>query len=320
VRQNCISSQSHFNRGSRNGLFPDTSNSLHRLAHRIDKTSKLHPVLSLCIRRVLHVPILAFLGASVCGQNAPIALNAAPKPELFAARLCTHENTSTAAPRSREDPREDPCGFRGWARASWKETKQFGYGLKTVPRDSVRVDNLKWELPIAATTGVLIGAVDQRADSRIHGKSIQDTAGFWSNFGLGVEIGAGGLAYGLGCREHYSYVRDTGFRALAAMGTAGTVDLILKLSFDRQFPFTPNSTGQFWGGGRSFPSGHSATSFAFAAVIAHRYPHKKWLKWAAYGLATGVALSRYPGKRHYLSDILVGSTVGYLIGSYMAEH
>lgn len=104
------------------------------------------------------------------------------------------------------------------------------------------------------------------------------------------------------------------------MGVAGTEDLALKLTFDRQFPFTPGSTGKFWGGGRSFPSGHSATSFAFAAVVAHRYPHNKWIKWSSYALATGVALSRYPAKRHYPSDILMGATVGYVTGTYLTDH
>jgi len=104
------------------------------------------------------------------------------------------------------------------------------------------------------------------------------------------------------------------------MGAAGTMDLALKLTFDRQFPYTPNSTGKFWGSGRSFPSGHSATSFAFAAVVAHRYPKNKWVKWSAYALATGVSLSRYPAKKHYPSDILIGATLGYVTGTYLAAH
>jgi len=125
------------------------------------------------------------------------------------------------------------------------------------------------------------------------------------------------MAWGV---ANHSYLRDTGFKALAAMGAAGSADLALKLAFDRQFPYTPNSTGKFWGGGRSFPSGHSATSFAFAAVIAHRYPKNKWVKLGAYALATGVSLSRYPAKKHYPSDILIGATLGYVTGTYFAEH
>ncbi len=233
---------------------------------------------------------------------------------------------------SSEEPRENPqqahpqevvtdtgCSVRGFFHDTWSETSQFGHGLKAVPRSAVRPSNLKWELPILAATGVLIAKVDRPADNRIQSKSLQQTAGQWSNVGLGLEIGSAALAYGIRCGKHHSYLRDTGFKALAAMGAAGTVDLALKLAFDRQFP-GPGSTGKFWGGGRAFPSGHSATSFAFAAVVAHRYPKNKWVKWGAYALAAGVSLSRYPAKKHYPSDILIGATLGYVTGTYLADH
>lgn len=229
----------------------------------------------------------------------------------------TPENQGLAnAPEATGD---EPCSVHGFAHHTWTEASQFGHGLKAVPRGVVRPSNLKWELPILAATGVLIAKVDRPADNRIQSKSLQQTAEQWSNVGLGLEIGSAALGYGLGCAKQHSYLRDTGFKALAAMGAAGTVDLALKLAFDRQFPHSPNSTGKFWGGGRSFPSGHSATSFAFAAVVAHRYPHKRWLKWSAYALAAGVSLSRYPAKKHFPSDILIGATLGYVTGTYSAE-
>jgi len=221
---------------------------------------------------------------------------------------------------SQEASRDAGCSVHGFFHQTWTETSLFGQGLKGVPRATVRSSNLKWELPVLAATGVLIGKVDRPSANRIQSKSLQQTAGLWSNVGLGLEIGSAALTYGLGCGKSRSYLRDSGFKALAAMGAAGTVDLALKLTFDRQFPYTPGSTGKFWGGGRSFPSGHSATSFAFAAVIAHRYPKNKWVKWGAYALATGVSLSRYPAKKHYPSDILIGATLGYVTGTYLAEH
>ncbi len=211
------------------------------------------------------------------------------------------------------------CSLHEFAHDTWSETTQLGRGLKAVPRGVIRPRNLEWELPILAATGVLIAKVDRPADNRIQSKPLQQISGRWSNVGLGLEIGAGALGYGVGCGKHSSYLRDSGFKALAAMGAAGAVDLALKLAFDRQYPTAPGSTGKFWGGGRSFPSGHSAVSFAFAALVAHRYPHNKWVKWTAYALATGVALSRYPAKKHYPSDILMGATLGYVAGAYMAE-
>jgi hypothetical protein len=51
-------------------------------------------------------------------------------------------------------------------------------------------------------------------------RSLQQTAGHWSNAGLGIEIGAGALAYVAGYHKHNSYLRDTGFKVLAARGRA----------------------------------------------------------------------------------------------------
>jgi hypothetical protein len=219
-----------------------------------------------------------------------------------------------------QGPPAAQCGVHEFFHDTLAEASQSGHGLKAIPRGAIRAGNLKWELPILAATGILIAEADVPADNRIQSQSLQQTASLWSNVGLGLEIGSGALTYGIGCGKHRSYLRDTGFRALAAMGAAGAADLALKLAFDRQYPSTPGSTGRFWGGGRSFPSGHSATSFAFAALVAHRYPHNKWIKWSAYALATGVALSRYPAKKHYPSDILIGATIGYVTGTYLAGH
>jgi PAP2 superfamily len=194
------------------------------------------------------------------------------------------------------------------------------HGIEDVPRAAIHPENLKWELPIGLTTGLLIAEADQPAANRIQSKSFQNLAGRWSDAGLGIEIAAGAATWGAGCIEHKPSLRDNGLTALTAMGAAGTFDLALKLAFDREFPFKPGSQGAFWGGGRSFPSGHAATSFAFTSAIAHRYPHHRWVKWGAYTFASGVALSRYPAKRHYLSDILVGSTLGYVTGTCVAEH
>jgi membrane-associated phospholipid phosphatase len=212
------------------------------------------------------------------------------------------------------------CSVHSFTHQTLSAASHFGHGLLKVPRAAVRPSNLTWELPILGTTGLLIAKVDRPAADRIQSQSLQQTASLWSNVGLGLEIGSSALAYGVGCGTHQSYLRDAGFTALAGMAAAGTVDLALKLAFNREFPSKPGSTGKFWAGGRSFPSGHSATSFAFAAVVAQRYPKNRWVKWGAYALATGVSLSRYPAKKHFPSDILMGATLGYVTGACMAGH
>jgi membrane-associated phospholipid phosphatase len=213
-----------------------------------------------------------------------------------------------------------PCNLHSATHDAGHDGVALWHGIRNVPRNAVRPHNLAWELPIGAATGILIAEADIQAADRIQSKSLQNTAGNWSNIGLGLELGSGALAWTAGCLGHHSRMSEAGFNALTAVGAAGLADLALKVTFDRQYPYSPHSTGEFWGGGRSFPSGHSAASFAFASVIAHRYPHNRWIKWGAYALATGVSLSRYPAKKHFPSDILVGGTLGYVMGTYIADH
>jgi hypothetical protein len=52
-------------------------------------------------------------------------------------------------------------------------------------------------------------------------------------------------------------------------------------------------------------------------VIANEYSDHRLVQVAAYGLATAVSISRYTGRNHFLSDVLVGSALGYGIGRYV---
>lgn len=197
----------------------------------------------------------------------------------------------------------------------------FGHGLAAAPRNAVRLRNLKWELPIAAATGLLIATSDDHINRHIHSPSFAQAASRGSNVGLGIELGTAGLMYLVGCSGHRSsYAANTGFTALEAMGAASLMTIGIKVATNRQYAYAPGAHGEFWEGGKSFPSGHAAASFAFASVIAHRYPNKRWLKWSVYGLATGVSLARVGAKKHFASDILVGGTLGYVTGTYLATH
>src|SRR5438445_2967001 len=188
---------------------------------------------------------------------------------------------------------------------------KVGRGLAMAPRNAIRPRNLEWELPIAATTGILISSVDLSASRRIQSLPFQNDAIRGSNIGIGIELGAAGLMYAIGCTGHRSsYAANAGWTALEAMGAANGITLLLKSATNRQYAYKPGSRGEFWEGGKSFPSGHAATSFAFASVIAHRYHNKRWLNWTAYGLATGGSLVRLAGRSHFPSDTLVGPRVG----------
>ena len=57
----------------------------------------------------------------------------------------------------------------------------------------------------------------------------------------------------------------------------------------------------------SFPSGHSATSFAAALVLAHAVPRRAWL---FYVLAVAIGFSRIYVGVHYPIDVLGGALLG----------
>lgn len=213
-----------------------------------------------------------------------------------------------------------PCTFGHASRDAGHDLVSLWHGIESVPRNAIRPNNLAWELPIGAATGLLIAEGDRRGADAIQSHSLQSTSRTWSNVGMGMELGIGALGWAGGCATHHSELTDAAFTSLVAVGSASLLDLTLKAAFARQYPYTPGSTGKFWSNGHSMPSGHSATSFAFAATMAHRYPHNRWVKWGSYALATGVSVSRFSAKRHYASDILIGGTLGYITGTYIADH
>jgi membrane-associated phospholipid phosphatase len=62
----------------------------------------------------------------------------------------------------------------------------------------------------------------------------------------------------------------------------------------------------------SFPSGHASNAFALAAVAERHYGWKAGVP--AYALAGAVAVSRLQRNKHYLSDVMAGATLGYIVG------
>jgi len=69
---------------------------------------------------------------------------------------------------------------------------------------------------------------------------------------------------------------------------------------------------------QSFPSGHSAVTFATATVIER---HLGWRKSVlGYAIASYVAASRLHDNRHYLSDVIFGAGVGAIAGRTVVHH
>ena len=116
-----------------------------------------------------------------------------------------------------------------------------------------------------------------------------------------------------------AHLRTAGLLGGEALADALIVSEAFKFVTGRQRPLEGDGAGHFFHGGGSFPSGHAIESFALASVTSHRYRNKKTVVIIAYGLATLVSVSRFSGQKHFLSDIVAGSAMGWFIGRHVYE-
>lgn len=93
----------------------------------------------------------------------------------------------------------------------------------------------------------------------------------------------------------------------------------------RPIASSPQNVGAAWfadkglsvGGKGSFPSGHAIAAFSIATVFARRYQRRRWVSFAAYGLAGAIAFSRMSSMSHYGSDVFLGAALGISISRFV---
>src|SRR5437868_10051411 len=105
--------------------------------------------------------------------------------------------------------------------------------------------------------------------------------------------------------------------AIASLGTTYVVQRLVKPVFRRKRPWVERDVlvVGIKTADASFPSGHSASSFAAATALASFYPKAAPLVFA---LATGVGLSRVHLGHHFPSDVAAGGLIGVVSGSLLA--
>jgi membrane-associated phospholipid phosphatase len=187
--------------------------------------------------------------------------------------------------------------------------------------------DLLWIVPFTVATGAAI-ATDKRALGTLgHPTRFVTATRLSSNIGSPYAIGGiSGAFYLIGSLSHHDKARETGALGLEALANTAIVVEVLKLATNRDRPDQGTGEGDFWSQGwrgypygTSFPSMHAAGSWTLARVIASEYP-RPLVKILVYGLATGVSATRITGRKHFPSDVLVGSVTGYLIGGYVYRH
>jgi membrane-associated phospholipid phosphatase len=171
----------------------------------------------------------------------------------------------------------------------------------------------QWTVPLAFAGAALLAcdtAIEKHVPTNPSTVSHAATA---SNAGLAAMAGVGGGMFLWGHLARNDEQRETGLLSGEAGIDAFLDTEVFTHAFGRDRPFTGDGRGHFFQGGGSFPSQHAAISWAIASVIAHEYPGPM-TQVLAYGLAGGVSAARIAGQKHFASDVVVGSALGWYVG------
>lgn len=217
-------------------------------------------------------------------------------------------------------------------------------GLKRAARNFLEDTGRIWSSPfrikerhiaplilVTASAGFLIAADESIRDgfkNYTDGHTwAQDVGPVITQMGSLGAAATAGLFLGAGFILKDQRARDTGYLAACAMAQTFFVVNVFKGLSGRQRPFAAGGEDH-WAGPAgffksydadynglydSFPSGHTATAFSVATVVALQYRHRPWVPILAYTIAAGVGLSRVTMDLHWMSDVFVGAVVGHLV-------
>lgn len=129
------------------------------------------------------------------------------------------------------------------------------------------------------------------------GKTLE-TAGGWP-----ASVLVGGL-FTVGRFAHGQRFRAMSYDLLDATVVNFGYTQLLKVAVGRERPDGSNDA--------SFPSGHASNAFTLATVAERHYGWKVGAP--AYAVAAAIGYSRIVRDKHYLSDVVAGATLGYVVG------
>lgn len=190
----------------------------------------------------------------------------------------------------------------------------------------LRKADLLWFVPLTAAAAASF-ATDEKTMSQVvsTNPSFNQDALNVSNSLVGGTIAVPAALFGIGVVRHDDHAREVGVLGGEAMVDSFVLGEVVKLCTFRERPTADNSEGKFYvgsaGADSSFISEHSLVAWSSAAVIASEY-RSPWVGAAMYSAAAGVSVTRVLGREHFPSDVLLGSTAGWLIGKavYRAHH
>ena len=185
----------------------------------------------------------------------------------------------------------------------------------------IQLGELLWIAPFAAGTGYTLTQDATILQDLGHNPNREKEFNQVSNvLGIYAPLAYSGVGFIVGHVNHDDHLRETSLLVTEAGVDAFLLNTGLQYAINRQDPKQGDQTGRFWPhgpkgwpNGTSMPSEHCINVWSFARVVASEYPG--WRTQAiVYGMATTVSFSRVLARQHFPSDVIVGSTFGYLIG------
>jgi len=255
-----------------------------------------------CAVLFLVAATLAFGSRTVVSAQAPGSAVALPPgsaslPDAPAAHLSSSDGVTI---------RNTPYNFLRDQAAIWTSPVRL------------RPHDIGWLGPLALATGAAI-VTDHRAMTQVVSKNPgfnQDSINTSSAMVYSI-VATPVVVYGFGHFQQNGHEREAGVLSAEAMLDGVVVEQGLKLIFWRERPYQDNARGKFFqssaGVDSSFPSSHSLIAWSAASALAAE-SSSRWTQFALYSGAAGVSLTRVMGREHFPSDVLVGASLGWLVG------
>jgi membrane-associated phospholipid phosphatase len=269
--------------------------------------------------KCIPVSLLPFLLLTMPPIAAGVQLEQ-PDATYDGARSNTEENTGTADALPPSAPEAVKPSIEP-AKKSW------GFIFRTLLQDQKEIwtsptkigpHQLPWLLPIVgATAGMMpfdsrVAAALPNSTTQLNiGRAVSQAGTFYALGGLSATWFLAGKFTGS------SRARETGLLTAEALLNTQAVIQATKFAFGRQRPDYGAGKGNFFSGQDSFPSGHAAGTWAAAAVISREYYDNKFIRYGIYALPIAVSAARVGAQRHFVSDVIAGSVIGNLIGTFI---
>lgn len=176
------------------------------------------------------------------------------------------------------------------------------------------------------TTTALLFTVDEKSRTYFHKQSsdfndnLKDVGNFYGT--IYPTLIAGGGLYVVGLFEGNYNIRITGRMVFESVAIAGLITTMTKSLLGRHRPYTNDGSTKFEGPTvnadyLSLPSGHATVAFALSTTLANRF-HNTYASIGLYTLAGITSLARIYDDKHWASDVVLGSAIGYFVADFIS--